>query len=139
MKFVKFPVSEVDKIDYRPVKDFNEYLFAIHCMANIAELLGAGKNKIEINEIHELRIKCEDCPAFKPISGEYEYAVVWDNGNIFSYRVNQAGSQFSTAYMTFEMIGEHEARTVEHVGDGAVVAFFDSPRDMAVFIIDKML
>lgn len=139
MKTMKFPANEVNKIDYRPAADFNEYLFAIHCMSFIAELLGAGKNKIEIDDSHELRIRYEDCTAFKPRSDEYEYSVVWDNGNVFHYRVNRRTTAFNTTYMTFEMISENEARTVEHVGDEAVVTFFDSPRDMAKFIVGKML
>lgn len=110
-------------------------------MAEIAELIGAGKNKIELNQAteYELRIRCEDCTAFKPISDKYEYSVVWDSGNSFSCRTNNRVSLFNTTCMTFEMIGQREARTVEHVGDEAVVTFFDSPRDIAKYIVGKML
>lgn len=139
MKTMKFPVSEVNEIDFRAVESFDEYMFANLVMAELSELLGAGKNEIEINDLRELRIRCEDCAAFKPIGCEYEYSVVWDGSNTFSYRTNRRGSSFNTEYMTFEMIGRREARTVEHDGDEAVVTFFDSPRDMAKFIFSKML
>lgn len=139
MKTMRFPINEVNKIDCRAVKDFNECLFAINRMAFIAELLGAGKNKIELDENHELLIKCEDCTAFKPRSDEYEFSVVWDNGNMFSYRVNHRVPLFNTTYMTFEMIDSNKARTVEHIDGESVVTFFDYPRDMAEFIVGKML